>query len=381
MGSTTNSQLRTKQNARRPQQASTGTQDTKFRTNTNMTIIRRTEADVEAKHPAEHQHAPQQPADNQAAVESIAPPAKIDVSHAGSVEGSLLLAKELKERISFQALLEADGHKFDTRGHYAMCRCPFHADGNPSFSIRLPDDTHGKCFGCDWYGDIFAYEMKFHRIEFKEAWLRLNDFVKQHPRAGRKAKVTPKREIELPLQLSERQISERKKYTDRLATDRRVAERICQLRYERSGECWNPDTLQNLAREGSLGWAGDALAFLYPTGTKYRRWPHKDLLWDGCTFLWRGELLPAATDVYLTEGETDAISLIDSGIEQTPGNLVVAAPSATTFKKEWAERFEGKSVTLCFDNDKAGENAVQAVSFLLKPYAKAVLTLDWKEVA
>ena len=291
------------------------------------------------------------------------------------------MAKELKEGISFQALLEADGHKFDTKGQYVMCRCPFHPDNNPSFSVRLPDDAYGKCFGCNWYGDIFAYEMAFHRIGFKEAWFRLNDYLKEHPRTGRKAKVIPKQVQEPERHLTEKEIEARKRYADRLATDRWMAERICQIRYERSGERWNPDTLQQLAREGSLGWAGDALAFLYPTGTKYRRWPHKDLLWEGSTSLWRGELLPGATDAYLTEGETDAIALIDSGIEKTPGHLVVAAPSATTFKKEWAEHFKGKTVTLCFDNDKAGENAVQTVSFMLKPYAKTVLNLDWKEVA
>ena len=35
----------------------------------------------------------------------------------------------------------------------------------------------------------------------------------------------------------------------------------------------------------------------------------------GKSWLWRGELIPQAETIYLCEGETDAISLIDRGIE------------------------------------------------------------------
>jgi hypothetical protein len=345
-----------------------------------MTSIRNPEADVQAEHPAEPQNANTPSANPKAAVESTVYPSN-DVSNASLNEGRLLLARELKERISFQALLEADRHQFKASGQYSMCRCPFHADSTPSFSVLTDDDTRGKCFGCGWYGDIFAYEMEFHRVDFKEAWFRLNDFVKQHPRAGRKAKAVPKQKI-ASSSLTDKQVTERKAYAQRLATDRWIAERICQKRHESSGQRWNPDTLQKLAQEGSLGWAGDALAFLYPTGTKYRRWPHKELVWEceGIS-LWRGDLLPAAAHVYLTESETDAIALIDSGIEKTPGTVVIAAPSATSFKQEWGEQFKGKTVTLCFDNDSAGEHAVQTVAFALKPHATAILTVDWKEVA
>ena len=105
-----------------------------------------------------------------------------------------------------------------------------------------------------------------------------------------------------------------------------------------------------------MGWAGDALAFIYPRGSKYRRWPDKEFYWecDGSS-LWRGELLVGAKHGYLTESETDAIALLHTGIEQDEkGSAIVAVSGAGNFQSEWAKQFKGKAVTLCFDNDEAG---------------------------
>lgn len=53
--------------------------------------------------------------------------------------------------VSARAITEALGGKW--QGRYGLCRCPAHADGNPSLKIR-DSDTRGidvHCFaGCDW---------------------------------------------------------------------------------------------------------------------------------------------------------------------------------------------------------------------------------------
>ena len=113
-----------------------------------------------------------------------------------------------------------------------MCRCPFHNDRTPSFSIREDDDTAGKCFGCGWYGDIFKYEMDFHKVDFTEAWLRLNDFHYKCPRGGEKVKPFVKASKPEKVVLSEKQKDEREAYARRLETDRWIAEEICRKRYE-----------------------------------------------------------------------------------------------------------------------------------------------------
>jgi hypothetical protein len=151
---------------------------------------------------------------------------------------------------------------------------------------------------------------------------------------------------------------------------------VCFQRYEVTGENWNPAVIQDLAKNGFLGWA-DCLAFIYPRGTKYRRWPEKEFHWD-CdgSSLWRGVLLAEAKHVYLTESETDAIALLHTGIEEDEeGAAIIAVSGAGNFQSAWAEQFKGKVVTLCFDNDEAGKDGANKTGLLLKPYASEILIL------
>lgn len=291
--------------------------------------------------------------------------------------GKPLIAKELKQYISFRALMEADGHRLQTSGSQMKCCCPFHPDKTPSFVIFDTDDC-AKCFGCNWYGDIFKYEQEFHEVDFRGAWKNLNAFLRAYPRTGRKAKAMSKTvKVEEP-EFTPKQLKERKQYAERLATESWLAEKVCLQRFERTGENWNPDIIQALGKEGSLGWAGDALAFVYPGGTKYRRWPEKEFIWD-CdgSSLWRGELLAGAKHVYLTESETDAIALLHTGIEQEEhGSAIVAVSGASNFQSDWAHMFKGKAVTLCFDNDDAGKDGANKTGLFLKPFVSELLTYE-----
>jgi len=53
-------------------------------------------------------------------------------------------------------------------GKNYTCRCPFHNEKTPSFSIS-PELQMYKCFGCGKSGDIFTFLMEIEHIEFKEA--------------------------------------------------------------------------------------------------------------------------------------------------------------------------------------------------------------------
>jgi Toprim-like len=122
----------------------------------------------------------------------------------------------------------------------------------------------------------------------------------------------------------------------------------------------NPDTILKLGKEGSLGWAGDALAFIYPKGVKFRRWPAKEFYWEAeGPSLWRGQRMKTAKHIYITESETDAISAIDSGVEVDDSIAVVAVSGVNSFLTDWVFNFKGKSVTLAFDNDEAGQKMVK----------------------
>jgi hypothetical protein len=154
-----------------------------------------------------------------------------------------------------------------------------------------------------------------------------------------------------------------------------LCERIARLRG------WKPETIRELSREPSLGWHEGKLAFIYETGVKLRWRQHGERIirWAfGKSWLWRGSYIDTATTVYLCEGETDAISLIDAGLESDERTIAVALPSASTFNERWATLFEGKEVVLALDADRPGQQASLRVSQFLQPYVASLKQLNWK---
>ncbi len=146
---------------------------------------------------------------------------------------------------------------------------------------------------------------------------------------------------------------------------------------------WRVETIQKLTNEASLGYHDEKLVFVYETGVKFR-WQENGarvIRWAfGKPWIWRGGLLRDAETIYLCEGETDAISLIDAGIEERGGTVAAALPSATTFNPRWAESFTGKDVILLLDADAAGVSATERVSKLLAPCTRSLAQLDWKAI-
>ncbi len=144
---------------------------------------------------------------------------------------------------------------------------------------------------------------------------------------------------------------------------------------------WQPQTVLDLAHEASLGRTDERqLAFLYDTCVK-RRWVEHGkkqvrFVFGKADSLWRGGLLPIAQRVFILEGETDAISLIDAGAERDGNTLVVALPSASMVKTHWAEQLAGKDVLLCMDADESGWNALGKLTDLLTPCVNSLQILS-----
>jgi hypothetical protein len=154
----------------------------------------------------------------------------------------------------------------------------------------------------------------------------------------------------------------------RLAEDPWLCQRIAHARG------WQPRTIMDAATDGVLGWseglAGQhegALAFLYPTGIK-QRWERNGervIRWicGKPASLWRAPVIsPETALVYLTEGETDALSLLDAGLEAQPKSTVAAIPSAGVVPWGLADFLAGRHVILCFDLDAAGRAATEKVT-------------------
>jgi DNA primase len=274
----------------------------------------------------------------------------------------------LKERVSFRQLLIADGHQVKKVGKSYKLSCPFHLDNTPSFVI-FDDDTGGKCFGCNWTGDIINYLMKARKQTFRQAC----DTLKKLP--SRTSQSQPSSSVNT--------VKEVKKLNE---TGRRIIATLCQF-LASSKECcnrvakernWKPETIRSLAEDGSLGCSCQRLAFMYPEGLKLRKWPEKKVWWElGGIGVWRAHSITEKTKrVFLCEGETDAITLIDKGLSRNPETAIIAIPSATTHPPELPTLLQGKEVILCMDADEAGKRAEQKLIELLRPVCASLKTIN-----
>jgi hypothetical protein len=189
--------------------------------------------------------------------------------------------------------------------------------------------------------------------------------------------------------MSEAEFAEAHAMSYRLASDDALCERIARARQ------WKPETIRGLALDGALGWHQERLAIIYETGIKLR-WRERGerMIRFHCGNagqLWRGWLLtPRVGKVFVTEGETDAITLLDAGVEaeaagdqaeaagdqaeaasDQPVTAVVALPSAT-IPPGAVELLTGKDVVLCLDHDAAGHQATLKLEAALQGHARSV---------
>ena len=58
------------------------------------------------------------------------------------------------------------------RGERLTGRCPFHGDGQPSFTV-YPATRSFYCFGCGAGGDVIDFVRRAERVGFREALERL----------------------------------------------------------------------------------------------------------------------------------------------------------------------------------------------------------------
>lgn len=318
----------------------------------------------------ENGHACQQE-NSQTFVESVG---ESGASNSSQAESALSPTQQLKATISFRALVESDGRELKQSGKYWQCRCPFHPDKTPSFTL-WETDVFAKCFGCHWEGDIFDYVMKRTGCDFRTAFEHLATTPTLH-RTKTKHVPLKSRNVEAEYQFKPNELKEIERSTSRICNEDWLCAHIAVARN------WKPQTIRQLAKQRHLGWGGDVLEFIYKTGIKARRWPGKEISWRaGQPYIWRADMLFNAQKVFITEGEPDAITLIDLGVESQEAVAVVAAPSASTFHNAWAKLFIGKDVTLCYDADKAGRKGVVRVGALLAPVASSISELILKEVA
>lgn len=287
--------------------------------------------------------------------------------------------EEAKTRLPLPELMTKLGLGDHTK---RSAKCPFHQDRNNSFSVFQRDDEwFWKCHAGCGAGNAIGFLAKVQGISKSVACRKFIELAggmmteKSWQMPKTEASQHGCRAVDI-YEPSDQDLRAVHQMVEALVSDSSLCERIARRRG------WKPETIRQLGLETYLGWHNGKLAFIYDTGVKFR-WRCKGervIRWAfGKPWLWRGAWIKSAQTIYVCEGETDAISLIDAGVESDRSSATIAIPSASTFDEDWAALFKGKNVILAFDNDNAGSEATTRVSKILRSRVHSLKKLNWED--
>jgi hypothetical protein len=271
-------------------------------------------------------------------------------------------------------------------------RCPIHQEKH-GLAFAVYTDGRWQCFGkCARGGDVLDLDRELNGGEIADAVQRTRTMNLGEPLAldqydGRDQRapivITPENPLGLPYFLSAKERGICANCAHQLAASNYWLSEVA------SWKGWKKETIRSLALEGSLGVDPAArICFNFESGLKFR---YNDLDTDkriirwrfGRPTLWRLFSVFLAWKFYLTEGESDAISLIDEGVEDESGTSVLAVPCSGFDLTPLASLFIDKEVVLVPDPDEAGLKAATKWVAALEPYAARLSYLSFisKEVS
>lgn len=282
--------------------------------------------------------------------------------------------------------LTTRGVELRPHGARLVARCPMHDDSTPSFALFGARHETAGCYPCGFSGDVFAVAQWLGRAgTFPDAVADVAAVLgvtlpQGHPQGQPRppqAQPRPTQQPAPPFMLNE--ADREKLHSARLAfSDAYDGGELDTL----AGGLGIPLWAFRWCAKGrcGLGWWHGRLAYLYPQGMKLRNPPgvQPRFVWEcgRATVPWRAEWIkPEVATVYLSEGESDCIALVAAGLE-TDGTAACVASPGTSFVREWVPLFAGRKVVLCFDRDKAGQDATAKVAAMLQGTASEVST--WK---
>ena len=226
--------------------------------------------------------------------------------------------------------LSARGVLLKRQGAVLKGRCPFHHEQHGEALTVWEAEGKWRCFGkCDAGGDVIEALMRLDELDFRTACERLGGRASESlpPPRAEPVKAKPKAESLTPAQAAKL-----------AAAARALGEHEAQCAKIAKRRGWLVETVRGLALDGHLGLHEGKLAFLYGHGLKLR-WQEKGerrISWafGGNHELWRADrlALPQVRRVIVCEGETDAVCLLDAGLESDADVAVVAIPGASCWR-------------------------------------------------
>jgi hypothetical protein len=251
---------------------------------------------------------------------------------------------------------------------------PISSGKTPSFTVY--PNNHAHCFGCGWHGDVIDLCAKLDGLTPVEAAKKLGGGVMW----GKVVRPPVPGQGDKPYQLTDADIRRISDASHRLAADEKLVGRFCGKRTE-----WNPETIKGAALEGDLGYEDGKVLFGYRHGIK-ARWKDPEgkrvirwLCGGAYGECWRQSLMLRSTKfVYITEGETDALTLLSLEVEEPGESLVVGLAGASILPDP--EPFAGRHVVIVEDADLAGSKAGERLVERLRPCAASVKRISAKEI-
>jgi hypothetical protein len=300
------------------------------------------------------------------------------INYAGNGTDAIDFAK-IKE---LNPLLEyCRDHGFELRrsGTRWVGKCLLHNELNGEAFVIHPDQKW-QCYGrCGRSGDVTDLEQALHGGTLAEAAARLEGGNVRNNSApinviavpaALQLVPTPSNPLALPYILTADEMQECQRYTLRLLEDREYLGMVAKARQ------WQEQNLHDLALDGYLGRDDEAhICFISAAGCKSRWRENAERRFRflfGRSWLWRGELIPGAQTVYLCEGETDVVTLIDRGIEDDGETIAVGVQGATLNIAPWAFLFTDKHVVIAMDDDEAGWKADAKIESVLSQVAISI---------
>ena len=269
--------------------------------------------------------------------------------------------------------------------------CPFHNEKTPSFTVT-PEKGIYFCYGCAASGDSIKWLQEHEGLTFPQAVKELAGKLNIHVEAEDSKTLRPpkmqkkkyKEYTDLPDSIPIQKIQAS---TVRLSKKSPVAllDMIARKR-------WSAAAIASLADNNDLGMDdNDKMTYFYPHGIKVRydydssrgdRWLEGKAKGN----LWRGKELDyeLVDNVYVTEGETDLISLMSHRPEGIR-DAYVALPGSSNAKVTPVEAYRigtGRKVFMLFDWDDAGAQASIDLGSILMEEATdcEVYALDWEKL-
>lgn len=245
-------------------------------------------------------------------------------------------------------------------GSELAAQCPFCDDGGTHLSIGK-EAFH--CFKCGKSGNVFQWLQWTENIEFAEAVRKASDLAGIVTTSAKKTQAPAKKPPVIPLKVAEEYHAKmpevrRQYYRNRGLTD----ETINRYKLGWDGTRYTIPVivngeLLNIRRRRDDTNKQDKGPKMLPYKTGY-----------GTVVIFNQEMLDGAEYAVVTEGEFDAMLLVQHGFPAVSGT-----GGATAFKDEWVPLFAScRLVYICYDNDDEGQRGAARAAEALGDKARIV---------